>query len=450
VPLTEATHYSDVCKLQCLTSRKRSPKALLVASSRAAKQLVGYFCGYTTKRQVVGKYELDQAANSMNLLSESLKKESGARILARVTNRMLTDLQCRGMLRPATEEMNLAANSVAHDEMNAEFIRTFRTQSFQGRRYLERLEWELKHDATKRTWIHLPACRKLSIHSNCALTPHAAAYGYRGSHPSVYYLSPWEFCMFVRIVKLWPPVHAANKEAMLTEWTDAGLEYYEAHKSDDPPAELTPGLHWTVIEPEDNHRRKDYITYPSYGNLLEFFRHEWVMVLQPRPFVPQPSGAPMPSSHHTVEERARLLSVYLRPWILLRCFVSTHVPHLTDLNTVRHWDKVTRDSVRKRRKTTLASPQRCSYREATYVIFTEPHQNQQLNYLVLIPLTHLVLLLVLVLRVAGGVREQLSFQHPNDSNEVRHSNGAAQTTQVSCCSNIKTTQTIILKLVTGK
>ena len=95
---------------------------MLIAASRAAKQLVGYFCGYTTKRQVVGKYELDQAANSMNLLSESLKKECGARQLARVTNRMLSDLQCRGMLRPATEEMNLAANSVAHDENNAEFI----------------------------------------------------------------------------------------------------------------------------------------------------------------------------------------------------------------------------------------------------------------------------------------------------------------------------------------
>ena len=133
VPLTEATHFADVCKLQCLSGRKKSPKALLVAASRAAKQLVGYFCGYTTKRQFVGKYELDQAANSMNLLSESLKKEPGARQLARVTNRMLSDLQCRGMLRPATEEMNLAANSVSHDTMNAEFIRTFRTQGFQGR-----------------------------------------------------------------------------------------------------------------------------------------------------------------------------------------------------------------------------------------------------------------------------------------------------------------------------
>ena len=68
----------------------------------------------------MGKYELDQGANSMNLLSESLKKDSSSRQLARVTNKMLTDLQCRGMLRPATEETNLAANSVAHDEMNAE------------------------------------------------------------------------------------------------------------------------------------------------------------------------------------------------------------------------------------------------------------------------------------------------------------------------------------------
>ena len=127
----------------------------------------------------------------MNLLSEALKKDRSARQLARVTNRMLSDLQCRGMLRPATEEINLAANSVSHDVMNAEFIRAFRTQSFQGRRYLERLEWELKQDATQTTWMHLPACRKLSINSSCASIPHVAAYGFRGRHPSVYYLSPW-------------------------------------------------------------------------------------------------------------------------------------------------------------------------------------------------------------------------------------------------------------------
>ena len=151
------------------------------------------------------------------------------------------------MPRAATEEMNLAANSAAHDVMNAEFIRTFRTHSFQGRRYLERLEWELKGDRKKTTWVHLPSCRSLSIHSNCAVIPHAATYGFRGQHPSVYYLSPWEFCMYVQVMKLWPPEHPANKEATLTKWTEEGFAYYEEHKSDDPPVELTPGLHWEVI-----------------------------------------------------------------------------------------------------------------------------------------------------------------------------------------------------------
>ena len=167
------------------------------------------------------------------------------------------------MLRPATEEMNLAANSVAHDTMNAEFIRTFMTQSFQGRRYLERLEWELKRDPKQQTWVPLPLCRKLSIHSNFASIPHVVAYGMRGRHPSVYYLSPWEFCMYVQVLKLWPPEHPANKEKTLTEWTDEGLAYYEEHKNDDPPAELTPGEHWKVIEPERNLSHKDYITYPE-------------------------------------------------------------------------------------------------------------------------------------------------------------------------------------------
>ena len=132
--------------------------------------------------------------------------------------------------------------------------------------------------------------------------------------------------MFVQIVKLWPPEHLANKEANLTEWTEEGFAYFEAHKSDDPPAELTPGLHWRVIEPAKNLHRQDYITYPAYGTFFEFFRHEWVMVLQARPFVPQPSGAPMPDKRHSVEERARLLSVYLRPWTLLRCDVLAQLP----------------------------------------------------------------------------------------------------------------------------
>ena len=175
--------------------------------------------------------------------------------------------------------------------------------------------------------------------------------------------------MYIQGVKLWPPAHPANKDCKLTDWTEEGLAYYEEHKNDNPPVELTPGVHWVVIEPEDNPRRKDYITYPAYLTASSSFKHEWVMFLQARPFVPQPAGAPMPDKEHTVEERARILSVSLRPWVLSRCDVSTHVPHLTELNTVRHWKEITRDAVRKRSKKTPILPLRCSYREACYVVY---------------------------------------------------------------------------------
>ena len=113
------------------------------------------------------------------------------------------------------------------------------------------------------------------------------------------------------------PKHPANRDSELTRWTDEGLAYCEAHKDDEPPVELTPGLHWKVIEPEVNLRQRDYITYPNTPDLIEF-RHEWIMVLQARPFVPQPSGAPMPEKQHTPEERSRILSLYLRPWVLFK------------------------------------------------------------------------------------------------------------------------------------
>ena len=67
--------------------------------------------------------------------------------------------------------------------------------------------------------------------------------------------------MYIQVEKLWPPKHPANEESVLTQWTDEGLAYYAAHKNDDPPAELTPGLHWKVIEPQENLHRRDYMAH---------------------------------------------------------------------------------------------------------------------------------------------------------------------------------------------
>ena len=94
------------------------------------------------------------------------------------------------------------------------------------------------------------------------------------------------------------------------------------------------------------------------------------MVLQARPFVPQPSGAPMPEKRHTIEERCRILSVYLRPWVLLKCDGSPNVPHLLELNTVRNWNEELNEMDRKFKlcKKTPHVPKRWSYREALYVV----------------------------------------------------------------------------------
>ena len=48
--------------------------------------------------------------------------------------------------------------------------------------------------------------------------------------------------------------------------------------------------------------------------------------------------------------------------------MTSHVPHLTELNTVRQWNEIIRPAVRKRCKTKPLLPQRCSYREAYYVL----------------------------------------------------------------------------------
>jgi len=48
--------------------------------------------------------------------------------------------------------------------------------------------------------------------------------------------------------------------------------------------------------------------------------------------IPQPEKSPLPRGGMDPEERAKLFSVYLRPWTLSDVFASAHVPHLKNLN----------------------------------------------------------------------------------------------------------------------
>ena len=67
----------------------------------------------------------------------------------------------------------------------------------------------------------------------------------------------------------------------------------------------------------------------------ETFRHSWILVQRTRPVVPCPENTPLPSRKHTKEQRAKILSVYLRPWTLVHQESSVDVPHLVDLDLAK-------------------------------------------------------------------------------------------------------------------
>ena len=71
---------------------------------------------------------------------------------------------------------------------------------------------------------------------------------------------------------------------------------------------------------------EEYLSYPEVDE-TEDLRHNAVMVRRKIPHVPQPNSTPLPTTGLPEEERGRIFSVYLRPWVLNRKDVSAVCPH---------------------------------------------------------------------------------------------------------------------------
>ena len=72
--------------------------------------------------------------------------------------------------------------------------------------------------------------------------------------------------------------------------------------------------------------------------------NRWYLRRRLRMMVPAPVGTPMPDKERCPEKKARLFSVYMRPWVLDRANACPHghVVHLADLNLVESAVKVQR------------------------------------------------------------------------------------------------------------
>ena len=73
VPITVETHDPD-CKLDCLGQDKA--RLLTAITYRAQRSTAGYFAGYISKRQGVGRFELAQATKNLEWLKEKLQGKS--------------------------------------------------------------------------------------------------------------------------------------------------------------------------------------------------------------------------------------------------------------------------------------------------------------------------------------------------------------------------------------
>ena len=74
-----------------------------------------------------------------------------------------------------------------------------------------------------------------------------------------------------------------------------------------------------------------YLSFPAIP-ACDKLRHSVIMVKRQIPRVPQPVSTPLPTMHLSEEERGRIFSVYLRPWVLSDEHTSAHVPLLANID----------------------------------------------------------------------------------------------------------------------
>ena len=152
-------------------------------------------------------------------------------------------------------------------------------------------------------------------------------YGYRGSHPAVYYLNPWEVVMLWGFLPLPRPKASIESDPVpLTRW--------KTHpKTKEETAEYKPNPAAAYGGEDAEASVLFYDTIPGEVQLKD----RWYMRRRLRPMVPAPSSTPMPDKAKSIVEKARLFSLYLRPWVLdaALAYEHGHVPRISDLDIVQ-------------------------------------------------------------------------------------------------------------------
>ena len=188
---------------------------------------------------------------------------------------------------------------------------------FLGSQLLRRLEAEQKATAME-TCKPVPALRPGDDVGEIWMKSFVDLYGFRcrnPKNPGVFLLSPWEFLMHWKCVRLPAPSEGSTCDGIpLSAWKEVSTGPLDCVPNRD--AESTRLLFFPRIPGEMQLRSK------------------WCMQKHIRPMVPAPSNTPLPDKAPDADGKGKLYSIYLRPWTLDRSAATDEVPYITDLDLV--------------------------------------------------------------------------------------------------------------------
>jgi len=193
-----------------------------------------------------------------------------------------------------------------HDTTKAEFFRSFRSIDFNGRALLQRLEVEQKLLPVFEFQKPLPVSADTEQSTEVWLRHFPELYGYRGKNVcnrGVFLLSPWEFLTYWECVTLPAPSQPC--------------------KSDDLSVYYLEGDAQTVV-PNERMESETVLFFPIIPGDIQL-RDKWYMRRRKRPMIPAPVHSPMPDRQKDANAKAKVFSVYMRPWTLDRNLATVEV-----------------------------------------------------------------------------------------------------------------------------
>ena len=335
IPVMRETHEAS-CQDRCVS--RGNVREMSHGAQVAQSRMQGYTGGYALgKVPQVKPPEIKRILQKLARLEETTSSASVNEQFRAFSGRMVSDIECNGVVRPATMLYQLCHGLRENDVLNAECLRTFDSQTVDMRSLLNRFRVEQAGSPAELAATFLPATRIPKVEAASKTPPLMDIYGFRpapgSAHPWANEWWPLSFFEFVRDWTAEALVHPRHTQSNgRTAWTALGVDEWERHKRLPTELDLQPGIHYHVVEDEKESARP-YYTFPERPEeVFGKFRHSWVIVRRRRPVVLMPEGVPLPRAGRSPEENAMYLSLLFRPPTLHGAFHSRDVVHLSLLD----------------------------------------------------------------------------------------------------------------------